>query len=211
MLRESDLIELGFKRRQKNKQKFLVYDEVTLSKQPDGTFLDVNTNVIYMYYNDMVDYISILELTKTSEIFKAGLPEINLRQGNFNNVYKDSSDNQTHFISHEMCKKLLEAKFNMLISGPLMLSNSEPNYDYRIIEAKYYFLDKDILTLCYHFKDSKGWHDFYHTFKVFKFDYNDYVIKILLATFVRWYFNLDQGVANYSRNTATQDNCCVLL
>ncbi|AYV83947.1 MAG: hypothetical protein Hyperionvirus14_36 [Hyperionvirus sp.] len=26
----------------------------------------------------------------------------------------------------------------------------------------------------------------------FKFDYNDYVIKILLATFVRWYFNLDQ-------------------
>jgi uncharacterized protein YegL len=26
----------------------------------------------------------------------------------------------------------------------------------------------------------------------FKFDYTDYVIKILLATFVRWYFNLDQ-------------------
>ncbi len=26
----------------------------------------------------------------------------------------------------------------------------------------------------------------------FKFDYNDYIIKILLATFVRWYFNLDQ-------------------
>lgn len=26
----------------------------------------------------------------------------------------------------------------------------------------------------------------------FKFDFTDYVIKILLATFVRWYFNLDQ-------------------
>jgi hypothetical protein len=26
----------------------------------------------------------------------------------------------------------------------------------------------------------------------FKFDYTDYVVKILLATFVRWYFNLDQ-------------------
>ena len=26
----------------------------------------------------------------------------------------------------------------------------------------------------------------------FKFDYTDYVIKILLATFIRWYFNLDQ-------------------
>lgn len=30
----------------------------------------------------------------------------------------------------------------------------------------------------------------------FKFDYNDYVIKILLATFVKYYFNLDQGNAN---------------
>jgi hypothetical protein len=26
----------------------------------------------------------------------------------------------------------------------------------------------------------------------FKFDYIDYVVKILMATFVRWYFNLDQ-------------------
>jgi hypothetical protein len=26
----------------------------------------------------------------------------------------------------------------------------------------------------------------------FKFDYNDYVVKILLATFVKWYYNLDQ-------------------
>jgi uncharacterized protein YegL len=35
----------------------------------------------------------------------------------------------------------------------------------------------------------------------FKFDYTDYVIKILLATFVRWYFNLDQPFAN----------CCTIL
>jgi hypothetical protein len=28
--------------------------------------------------------------------------------------------------------------------------------------------------------------------ELFKFDYTDYVIKILLATFDRWYFNLDQ-------------------
>jgi len=26
----------------------------------------------------------------------------------------------------------------------------------------------------------------------FKFSYNDYVVKILLATFVRWYFNVDR-------------------
>ena len=32
----------------------------------------------------------------------------------------------------------------------------------------------------------------------FKFDYTDYVIKILLATFVKWYFNLDQ--TKVSRN-----------
>lgn len=30
----------------------------------------------------------------------------------------------------------------------------------------------------------------------FKFDFTDYVIKILLATFVRWYFNLDQVRVN---------------
>jgi len=48
----------------------------------------------------------------------------------------------------------------------------------------------------------------------FKFDYTDYVIKILLATFVRWYFNLDQSKvsstdynnyqSNQSPNTQTQ-------
>lgn len=45
----------------------------------------------------------------------------------------------------------------------------------------------------------------------FKFDYNDYIIKILLATFIRWYFNLDQnnGVNNMrNNNTCT---CCTLL
>lgn len=34
----------------------------------------------------------------------------------------------------------------------------------------------------------------------FKFDYNDYVIKILLATFVKWYFNLDQVKVYDPRN-----------
>jgi hypothetical protein len=33
----------------------------------------------------------------------------------------------------------------------------------------------------------------------FKFDYMDYVVKILLATFVRWYFNLDQIKVNDPR------------
>lgn len=36
----------------------------------------------------------------------------------------------------------------------------------------------------------------------FKFDYTDYVIKILLASHVRWYFNLDQ----YNANT-----CCTII
>jgi len=45
----------------------------------------------------------------------------------------------------------------------------------------------------------------------FKFDYTDYVIKILLATFVRWYFNLDQPgylQVGYSNN---DDCCCTIL
>jgi hypothetical protein len=35
----------------------------------------------------------------------------------------------------------------------------------------------------------------------FKFDYTDYVIKIILATFIRWYFNLDRGWSD----------CCTVL
>jgi hypothetical protein len=37
----------------------------------------------------------------------------------------------------------------------------------------------------------------------FKFDYTDYVIKILLATFVRWYFSLDQIKVYDPRNNST--------
>jgi len=40
----------------------------------------------------------------------------------------------------------------------------------------------------------------------FKFDYTDYVIKILLATFVRWYFTLDQG-----GRAGAQDCCCRIM
>jgi len=35
----------------------------------------------------------------------------------------------------------------------------------------------------------------------FKFDFNDYVIKILLATFIKSYFNLDQS----------NSGCCVIV
>jgi hypothetical protein len=47
----------------------------------------------------------------------------------------------------------------------------------------------------------------------FKFDYTDYVIKILLATFIKWYFNLDQGYynqQNYNYNN-NNDQCCTIL
>lgn len=42
----------------------------------------------------------------------------------------------------------------------------------------------------------------------FKFDFTDYIIKILLATFVRWYFNLDQVkvVSNQNNNYQLQQN-----
>lgn len=42
----------------------------------------------------------------------------------------------------------------------------------------------------------------------FKFDYTDYVIKILLATFIRWYFNLDQSNNTINNNNC---NCCTVL
>jgi hypothetical protein len=40
----------------------------------------------------------------------------------------------------------------------------------------------------------------------FKFDYTDYVVKILLATFVRWYFNLDQVKVYDPRNNSSSVN-----
>jgi len=46
----------------------------------------------------------------------------------------------------------------------------------------------------------------------FKFDYTDYVIKILLATFLRWYFNLDQpGYLRGSNSNNPDDCCCTIL
>jgi hypothetical protein len=43
----------------------------------------------------------------------------------------------------------------------------------------------------------------------FKFDFTDYIIKILLATFVKWYFNLDQrnvGNNNFQNNNFRNNN-----
>jgi hypothetical protein len=59
----------------------------------------------------------------------------------------------------------------------------------------------------------------------FKFDYTDYVIKILLATFVRWYFNIDQNrlgqnnaspsynsQSTYAQQTySKQQGCCTII
>lgn len=51
----------------------------------------------------------------------------------------------------------------------------------------------------------------------FKFDYTDYVVKILLATFIRWYFNLDQGRgisnngSNYNQNNSNDQCCCNII
>jgi len=45
----------------------------------------------------------------------------------------------------------------------------------------------------------------------FKFDYTDYVIKILLATFVRWYFNLDQPGRLQAAGNNNDDCCCTIL
>ncbi|AYV76840.1 MAG: hypothetical protein Barrevirus1_62 [Barrevirus sp.] len=48
--------------------------------------------------------------------------------------------------------------------------------------------------------------------QAFKFDYTDYVIKILLATFVKSYFNLDQnGYNNNNYQNVDDDCCCVIL
>src|SRR5581483_596881 len=46
--------------------------------------------------------------------------------------------------------------------------------------------------------------------KLKNFDYTDYVIKILLATFIKSYFNLDQNCANRYNNNKN-DYCCIII
>jgi hypothetical protein len=140
---ESDLLSLGFKRKQKNKQKFIVHTgyDITLSKIDFG-YIDINTNKKYSDYTDICSYVNFKELQDKAIQFKNGLSVKNLEQGNFKNVYKDTETKGGYFVDHKICKKLLEAKFNELITSSLMLSNGEPTYEYSITEAKYYFLNR---------------------------------------------------------------------
>lgn len=177
--------DFGFKRRTKNKEKLLVNDEYGITlKSLDGysnSFIDINTSEKYYSIGDIITKFALEEIERDSKRFHEGLPERNLRQGDFNAVYKENNQNGEFFISHDKAKKLLEAQFNRHICSSLMCSSSEPNYNYYIKETKYEFRKSDsnivTLTLYYNYKDRTGHHDFWMTHDIYNFDKDNFPVN----------------------------------
>lgn len=175
----------GFKRRTKNKEKLLVNDEYGITliglDKYTNSFIDINTSEKYHTIGDIITKFALEEIERDSKRFREGLPERNLRQGNFNAVYKENKQNGEFFISHDKAKKLLEAQFNRNICSSLMCSSGEPNYNYYIKETKYEFRKSDsnivTLTLYYNYKDRTGHHDFWMTHDIYSFDKDNFPIN----------------------------------
>ena len=177
--------DFGFKRKTKNKEKLLVNDEYGITlKSLDGhsdSFVDINTGEKYYSIGDIIIKFALEEIERDSNRFHEGLPERNLRQGNFDDVYKENKQKDEFFISHDKAKKLLNAQFNRHICGSLMCSSSEPNYNYYIKETKYEFRKSEsnivTLTLYYNYKDRTGHHDFWMTHDIYSFDKDNFPVN----------------------------------
>jgi hypothetical protein len=166
------VVDFGFKRRQKNKSKFLHHPDydITLTKKGNyaNVFVDQNGKT-YQSNTDIIKIRAIKEIEIASEKIKAGLPKRNLRQGNFDEVYRESNHPEEWFIDKETAYKLLKANFNWLISRALMTSGQGDNYDYQILSAKCNYRTSgknnqiQVLTLTYEYKDRRGHHHFWNT------------------------------------------------
>ncbi len=186
------ITNFGFKRKTKNRKKLLINDEygITLKalKGCCNSFVDINTNEQYHTIGDIVTKFSLEEIEKDSKRFHEGLPEYNLRQGNFEAAYKENNQKGEFFMSHDKAKKLLEAQFNRLICRSLMCSSNEPNYNYYIKETKYEFIksESDIvtLTLYYNYKDRTGHHDFWMTYDIYNFDKDNFPVNRRISSSV---------------------------
>jgi len=180
-LKKSTLKDYGFKLKSKDKNQFFINEEF-------GIILDF-TNVDKVYINnsdvfikekgeeynssyDMSHLLTKCEFKRTAELFKAGLPDQNLRQGE-NAVFKENTQKEFGIITKEKATELAHAIFNYLISRNLMCSNSNPIYTYQILDYKYEYRGKESVpsvAFYYHLKDRHGHHEFHHVYNVFGFD-----------------------------------------
>jgi hypothetical protein len=175
----------GFKRRSKNKNKFLINNEynIILVKNNDGSFYNEEEKDTYIYDGEIITLLAIKDIDKKSDKFKQGLPEINLNQGCFEQVYQENKQsNDFAFIPHDKAKLLLNAKFNELISSGLMMGGGKEIFSYCIKECKYDFVknktsDFITLKLSYHYKDRQGKHDFWNIFDIYNFDKDKFPIN----------------------------------
>lgn len=175
-MKKSELLDAGFKKKIKNKQLYFINDDITLKfisndkvineseiylNKPKESFYDIYDATKLLIYNDFL---------KTSEKFKIGLPEENLKQGNFKDAFIKPKNYTFEYLDYKNAELLCEAIFNYLISHNLMQSTSNvgtlPNYDYKIIDCTITCNksgEVDVLNFNYHYKSTKSSHDFYKT------------------------------------------------
>jgi len=180
---ENELVkQFGFKRRMKNKEKFLVNEEYNITLKTGGFyFKDINTNETYKNSGDIISKFALINIEKDSKKYHNGLIKYNLNQKDFDIIYKENKQNENYFISHNKAKKLLEAQFNRLLCNALMWDSDKPNYEYYIKETYYIFerSESNIITLYlkYHYINNSKLHDFIKYYDIYNFDKNDFPIN----------------------------------
>lgn len=175
-MKKSELLDAGFKKKMINKQLYFINDDIVLKfisydnvinesklfiNKPNESFHDIYDVIKLLIYN------SFLNL---SEKFKNGLPEENLKQGNFKEAFIKPNNYTFEYLDYKKAELLCEAIFNYLISSNLMQTTSNsgtlPNFDYKIIDCTITCNksgEVDVLNFNYHYKNTKGSHDFYKT------------------------------------------------
>ncbi len=144
MITKSSLVnEYGFRKRTKNKKQFFENSKISMileqSEDCSNWFIDNSTDIVYKREIELHTELVSREMKLKSIEFRNGLYPCYLNQGNFENSYIQNKQTDEYFMSHEKAKSLLKSWFNYKISDSLMLSNSLPNFDYKIVKTYYKF------------------------------------------------------------------------
>lgn len=176
-LTAQDLMEFGFStKKNENKKKVFIHNKLGLTlwcdkKISKNGYTDGQKPI---YYSDIVELIFANDLKKKGNAFKAGLPERNLRQGNFEKAFSRIGINGK-FFKADLAERILKALFNLKISSALMRTTTSgkygsyvtENYDYSIVKTSYSFYSNssidnnyEAIYLHFYYKDIKESHEF---------------------------------------------------
>jgi len=186
----------------------------------------INSDGLDLYFLNRGVYPGIKDMTGLQALFESGPNGNTPLLGTLKKIYRDKAG---------ITKQLLiivvtdgEPSDGSLEQLSSVLKNKEDNVHISFAECTdneeaMAFLD-NLDTRIPNFDNTDDYREEQRRVKLaqgplFKFDYTDYVIKILLATFVKWYFNLDQQQVNGNRasnrqqlNSSNSNNgCCTIL